>query len=120
MSNEFEFEAGITCSFITPYLDNIEILLIAEYDYSGWCRGDYVDGLQVSPDEEPEVEVTNIKPKSDNPTGFELSLCELLNEVGDFDHLENDILESLSDERADERADYLYQLMKDNNLELAS
>ncbi len=118
--NEFEFEAGITCSFITPVLDDVEILLIAEYDYTAEERG-YRDKYgQWEPDYDADVEITNIKPKSDNPTGFELSLCELLNEVGDFEHLENDILVSISDERADERADYLYQLMKDHNLELAS
>lgn len=118
--NEFEFEAGVTCSFITPILDGVELFFIAEYDIEPAESGQYLEGRQITPDYDASVEVTNIKPASDKPTKFELAMCAFLNDMQDFEHLENDIVCALSDSAEDEKGDYLYQLMKDNKLEMSS
>jgi len=112
MNSEYEFQSQIACSFITPILDGVEMLFIAEYEYIA-AGGNNWD----EPAYDAECNVILVKPKSKTPSIFEIMLADFLNKQGDFEHLEIEIMENISDDKAADHGDYLYQQMKDRKLE---
>ncbi len=67
-----------------------EYELTVSYTVFGGCRGEYLDGLQITPDEEPEIEIESIKPASNNPTTMELLVAKWASEQ-DTDQLTDHI-----------------------------
>lgn len=90
--SEFEFTTQINTSFINPALDKQEIELVAIYDYSPNEKGAFEDGLQISPDVEESIEITDIKAKFVNK--FDSAIADYVWESGCFDHLIEDIFYS--------------------------
>lgn len=93
MINEYPFKAGICCGFITPELDKHEFEFIAEYTYTPPERGYRDKHGQWEPDTEGELEIIRVRPAGDTVKLVKLAMALYMNEVGDFEHLENEILD---------------------------
>jgi len=91
--HEYEMTVSTYCGDC-GYLEK-EYRVIVEYTRSKFYRGEFQDGLQITPDEEPEIEIQNIRPKGEDPSVMELMLARWLNEQDNHDQLIDRIWQQL-------------------------
>lgn len=97
---KYETTIHVGCAWVTPKIPE-SFPVTVEYEYSP-----YVPGSRDQPPEQAYLIVKYIEPTLLPPREIELALCDYINSMEDFEHLENEIAERMAKDEEDRAADY--------------